>query len=395
MNERLRHPVYALTAVFFLLNLAQKGSKVLVALTALELGANAFTVGCLAATYALFPLLLSVYSGRISDRIGAAKPILWGAMGIAAALTLPALHLNLLTLILCPALLGLGHIFAHVSIHNAIGFVSSSERRSRSYATLSLGSSAAAFCGPLIVGLTIDTAGNRAGFLFTAICAVLIAVPLLLAWRHLDVPAKSKTEGTGGRTLDLLALPDLRRTMLMSGVAVTGIELFSFYLPIYGKSIDLSATVIGTILSAYAIAAVLVRLGMSLLLRRTGAVTVLTTSLFVASLSYALIPLVTNAWVLFAIAFLLGLGLGLAGPLTIYMTYNGAPPGRSGEALGLRISANKVIQICIPLIFGGIGTAFGASPVFLANSALLLVGGVLSTLGIRGRRAGGGPSQME
>ena len=78
------------------------------------------------------------------------------------------------------------------------------------------------------------------------------------------------------------------------------------------------------------------------------------------------------------VAFLLGIGLGCAQPLTIILTYNHAPPGRSGEALGMRLTVNKLTQIVVPVVFGGIGSAFGLLPVFWANGAFLLAGGVVS-----------------
>jgi MFS family permease len=78
------------------------------------------------------------------------------------------------------------------------------------------------------------------------------------------------------------------------------------------------------------------------------------------------------------IAFLLGLGLGSAQPLTIMLTYHHAPQGRSGEALGMRLTVNKITQIAIPVVFGGIGAVFGLTPVFWANAAFLFAGGVLS-----------------
>ena len=67
-----------------------------------------------------------------------------------------------------------------------------------------------------------------------------------------------------------------------------------------------------------------------------------------------------------------------AQPLTIILTYNHAPAGRSGEALGLRLTVNKLTQIVVPVVFGGIGSAFGLYPVFWANGAFLLAGGVVS-----------------
>ena len=55
------------------------GSKVVVSLLALELGASQLLIGVLAALYALLPMLLVVYSGRLADTIGMRVPMLIGA----------------------------------------------------------------------------------------------------------------------------------------------------------------------------------------------------------------------------------------------------------------------------------------------------------------------------
>jgi predicted MFS family arabinose efflux permease len=170
----------------------------------------------------------------------------------------------------------------------------------------------------------------------------------------------------------------LRRTLIMSGVTLTGIELFTFYFPVYGRSIGLSASAIGIVMSSYAVAAFIVRMGMHTAARRIGETGVLTASLFMAGVTFLLVPLVSQAALLALVAFLLGLGLGCAQPLTILLTYNHAPEGRSGEALGMRLTVNKLTQILVPLIFGGMGSAFGLIPVFWANGAFLLAGGVVS-----------------
>src|SRR6266705_2307243 len=89
-------------------SIAHRGSKVLVSLAALQLGANSFMVGVLAALYAVFPLLLAVYAGRISHRRGRRFPIPPRSNGITAGLALPALPGGLLTPVLGPTLIGLG-----------------------------------------------------------------------------------------------------------------------------------------------------------------------------------------------------------------------------------------------------------------------------------------------
>ena len=369
--------IYFVVLLSMLTSISQRGSKVAVSLYALELGAGALAVGVLAALFAIFPLLLAVHAGRISDRIGVRYPMALGAATMTAALAIPVFVPGLAALFLCPALLGLGHIFFHVSVHNLVGGLGEAER-TRNFATFSLGSSVAAFIGPSLAGFGIEFAGYRAALGTLALFPLAPALAILL-FRNLvsGKPQHEKEERTQS-AFDLLAIPALRRTLILSGVALTGIELFAFYLPIYGRSIGLSPSSIGMILSSYAVAGFIVRMVMHRLARRFTEVGVLTGSLLVAALAYAAVPALSHGLLLALAAFTLGLALGSAQPLTIILTYNHAPKGRSGEALGLRIMANKVTQIGVPLAFGGMGAALGAAPVFLATGAFLLAAGLLS-----------------
>jgi hypothetical protein len=63
--------------------------------------------------------------------------------------------------------------------------------------------------------------------------------------------------------------------------------------------------------------------------------------------------------------------------MSMSLIYGLAPPGRQAEAAGVRVTANNVTHLLIPVLFGSLGTAFGYAPVFFANSALLVAGGVL------------------
>jgi MFS family permease len=370
--------VYFVVLLSVLANTGLRGSRVLVSLDALHSGANSLMVGVLAALYAVCPLLLAVYAGRVSDRVGVRTPIVLGSAGMTLGLLLPGLHDDLLTLFACPALIGLGQIFVQVSIQNAVGSIGGAEARAGNFGTFSLGASISTFIGPSLAGFSIDALGFRPTY-FVLAAMTLAVVLLALAFGH-RMPARGGhgDEKPQGRALDLLGEAQLRRTLFMSGVALTGIELFSFYMPIYGKSIGLSASGIGLVLSAYAAAAFVVRLVMQGLARRFSETGVLTASLFIAAATYALFPLLSGVPMLVLTAFLLGLGLGSAQPLTIMLTYHHAPPGRSGEALGMRLTVNKITQIAIPLVFGGIGTVFGLAPVFWANAAFLFAGGALS-----------------
>lgn len=80
---------------------------------------------------------------------------------------------------------------------------------------------------------------------------------------------------------------------------------------------------------------------------------------------------------LLVLSFVPGLGLGCGSPLSMVLAFNRSPPGRSGEAIGLRQTANKVTEALVPLVFGSLGTAFGIAPVFWADALMLAVGGYI------------------
>ncbi|MDB5753937.1 MAG: transporter [Massilia sp.] len=365
-----------LTVLLAVLNqIGLKGSKMLVALYAIDLHATPFTIGLLISMYAIFPLLLAVYAGRYSDRVGMRRPIMLGSIGLCAGLLTPTFYPALIALFISAALVGTAHIFCHVAMHNLIGALGGPEQRTANFGTFSLGSAVSGMVGPMLVGFMVD----RAGYVPTYyVLAAITMVPFLflLCWRSfMPPPSAHRTEAASGGVLELLKIPKLRNTLLTSGVILTGLDLFNFYMPIHGRSIGLSASAIGVILGMQAAAAFVVRLWMPRMSRKYGEMRVLTWSLLMAGVTFLLFPAFRDPVVLAAISFLLGLALGCGQPLSTILTYNHSPPGRSGEALGMRLTGNKFTQIMVPLVFGSLGSAFGIYPIFWSSAALLLCGG--------------------
>jgi MFS family permease len=111
----------------------------------------------------------------------------------------------------------------------------------------------------------------------------------------------------------------------------------------------------------------------------------ITTTLFVAAIAYALFPLVRTVPLLAAISFLLGIGLGATQPSVMSLIYACAPAGRAGEAVGVRSVILNASHTVLPLAFGGLGATLGMSPVFWSMAAALATGGWFAN---RRRQAG-------
>ena len=69
----------------------------------------------------------------------------------------------------------------------------------------------------------------------------------------------------------------------------------------------------------------------------------------------------------------LGLGLGIPQPLTMSWVVRITDPAQHGAVLGLRMSSNRLAQITLPVAVGAVAAPFGASGVFIANAALLVM----------------------
>lgn len=94
-----------------------------------------------------------------------------------------------------------------------------------------------------------------------------------------------------------------------------------------------------------------------------------------------LLPLFTSTVMLMLIAFVFGLGLGCGPPVTMMLTFAQSSSGRSGEALGLRLTVNHLARVIGPMMFGAIATGFGLFPVFWINALMLASGCMMSGTG--------------
>jgi MFS family permease len=361
-------------------------SRLLMSLYAIELGASAAAIGVLIGLYGLGPLLLSVHAGKVSDRVGTYRPILLGAAGIALGLLLPYWMPVLPMLYVSALVMGSGLVYINIALQHLVASMGTPEERTRNVSLQSLAIALGAMVGPFLVGLSIDHNGHVPTYLYLSLIVALSCLGWIACRHRIPHSGKPADEPPAGRARDLFRQPDLRRTIIAGSLVIAGIDLYAFFMPIYGHSIGLSATTIGLVLGAFASATFVVRVLLPRLIRRWGEERTMTASLYVGGAVFVLFPFVHHVAGLMLLSFALGLGLGVGQPLSLIMTYNRAPAGRAGEALGVRFSIVNLTHMVIPLLFGSIGSALGLLTVFAANSAMLLGGGYAHQRGTGHRR---------
>lgn len=353
------------------------GMRVSVSLYAIHLHATPFTIGVLMALYALLPMLSAISMGRLIDRIGARVPMLVGSVAIALGALVPYVWPTLTALHLTSVLIGSGFMMYQVAAQNIIGYIGPPEDRPMTFSLAALGFSVSGFVGPMLAGFGIDSFGHVATFgAFAAFPLLPIAV-LGLNKLRLPQPHTHSPPDPGRSVVDLLRHRVLRHVFVASGLLAAAWDMFTFAIPIYGSRIGLSASSIGLVLGSFSVATFVIRGLLPAISRRLTAWPLLTVSLGTAAASFFLFPLFERASFLMAVAFLLGLGLGMSQPMVMSLLHNTAPAGRVGEAIGVRMSLVNMSQIAMPLLFGALGTALGGMvPVFWATALLLSLGGL-------------------
>jgi MFS family permease len=355
-----------------LAHLAFVGCRMSTSLFALQLGASEFTVGLLMSLFAALPMLLSVWSGRLIDRVGPRRPLLVGLAALTLANVLPFARPSVEGLYASSTLAGTGFLLVHISMNSVFGAHGTPEQRAINFSWLALAFSVSGSLGPIVAGLAIDNLGHARAF--PALAAFPLVALGLLFFREKALPRPDRKGGQHGSVLELLRIRPLRDTFIVSGLLAMGWDLYAFLIPLYGARLGLSASSIGSIMATFAIATFVVRLFMPMAIRRLRRIHIILAALCIAGTTYLLFPLVDSIPLLMALSFLLGLGLGCAQPVIMSQLYEASPPGRQGEAVGVRTLMLNGSHTVIPLASGALSAAAGMGPAFWLLAGMLLGG---------------------
>ncbi len=377
-------------AIAVVTHMAFVAARMTASLYALANNASTFTVGVILALFSLVPMLIAMRAGRWLDAVGPRRPVLVGSLLMLAGVLLPSVFsyatADLAPLLVASALIGTGAMLTMLSIQKVVGDRADPSRRAAAFSGLALGASISGFAGPVLSGLLIDSFGHRATF------GALVAVALLalaLAWFNRGLLPAHAGRMIGPEPLhplELLRHTELRHILIATALISMSWDLQTFVIPVHGTRVGLSASEIGFVLGCFALATFSVRLAMPWLSRHVTEWQVLTYTLFCATLAFALFPLFSSRGPLMAVAFLLGLGLGAAQPNVMSLVHSHAPPGRVGEALGLRSMIIHSSQVVLPLVFGAFGAVLGAAAMFWTMAALVLTGGLAAVRWRKHRR---------
>lgn len=372
----------ALLAATLVLQTAVYALRPMVSYQAIAFGANNWELGVVAAAYATLSLVVAVPIGRWVDRWGEPIFIVVGAVtttGVALALLMID---SLVALILSQAALGFGHIAAVVGSQSLTANLGAADRRDHRFGAFTVIVSLGQLVGPALGGIIAGSqtislpALHRVYWVVaaTSLLGVLVAVWLLstaLPGRRSAAGGRPATTGTLDALGKVLRIHGMPHAMIASLTVLTTIDLITVYLPAYGETHGMSIKTVGLLLSVRAAASMASRIGMVSLIRAFGRKRLLIASISAPALMIALLTFPLTVPVLLGVMVIAGLGLGLGQPVTLSWVADRAPDNLRGTALGVRLSGNRLGQVALPLIVGGIAGTAGLGAVWLSLSVLL------------------------
>ncbi|MFC5509773.1 MFS transporter [Massilia jejuensis] len=370
----VRRPHAALAAMLACqvgLHACAQGVRLAAPLNVLAQGRSAWSVGLVMTMFAVFPALLALPAGRLADRRGYHLPVRLAAGCALAGTLLAAATQNLFTLCAAAALSGAGSGFGMIAIQRSASRLAGGDtERLRVFSWIALAPAIAGLFGPMLAGLLIDHAGFSAAFL---VLALLPAATLLAAQAVPVEPPRAPAAQAARKAsaFGLLRLAPLRRLLFVSWLVSLSWDVHGFALPLLGVERGLSASALGGILAAYAVASMSVRLLMPLLAGRLVRRTLLTAALLLTCAVFGAYPLLRSAWAMAACAAVLGIALGMVQPAIMATLHDLTPPERHGEVLALRSMAIHASMAAMPLMFGVLGSAVGAPVLFWLMAAAL------------------------
>ena len=344
---------------------------------ALELNGTGKTVGILGALYAILPVLVAVFFGKIVGRIGERAFLIIGSTGVLSSSFLLSKSNSLLTLGLLTAIAGVSHLAVMVGGQTMMANRSTHETYDRDFGYYTFSASFGQMFGPLLGGLVAGSNGvlprsTSHAFILATLISLIGLVPILLT-RSLDVSIKDvvKESGVKVRVVDVMKHRGMKEAMFTSLVISTTIDILTIFIPLLGTELCITPVVVGVILGVRSAASMLSRLFLGQLSQRFSSRSTLVISTTVATFALVAMYFAKDALFLGLVIFIVGFTLGIGQPLTMAWVSKISAPQERAMAITLRLTGNRVGQFGLPIAAGLVVSALGVGSLFLGLAALV------------------------
>ena len=360
----------------------------LVPLSATQLGASPALLGLIMSVSSVGSLLAAVPAGVLVDRAGTRMPL--AASCVVAAISAGGIALgdSITSIFVFFSLFRVAEIVVFVSFQaHVAGMAEGAADTTRGFGWYGFAASLGQLLGPAAAGYLLETAGEQwswglsaLAFLGTgALALVLVA----------SAPRSSARGGAAPLQGPLAMLRGGAFRRVLSGTAIVAV-VASFviifaggsrgtYFPVFLTTLGYTPSVAGMLVAVGALAGLASRVLLSSLVRvLRGSFPTMLWSFAVMTVGMGLTPFCRSIPALAINSFLVGIGGGVALPLSMATVAEGAPEGMRAVAMGVRLTGNRLAALVNPLVFGAASALWGVPSAFVA-AAIVLLG---STVGL-------------
>jgi len=381
--------LWMLIASAVLCQIALNLARPLISYKVLALGGDSVAVGLTSASFALLPVAIALWLGRLSDRRTSMTGItLAGTLLLATGPFLLSAAPSLLLVAVSSAVLGIGHLCFTIAGQSAIARFVPLSRMDAAFGWFTAAFSLGQLVGPLLGGLAMGSAGNAstAARLMDANTALILAgaVAVLAIPVALGASAKERTSAreaseaapakapTSKSVAHLLSIPTVKTNMLASLALLATTDIIVAFLPLLGEENGIAPIGIGVLLAIRAAASITSRLLLPVMLSRWSRTGLITASLAGAGITLSILPWLFGNPVLAAVLLaIVGFFLGLGQPITMTLITQAVPPEARGAALALRLLGNRLGQVALPIGAGLLAAPAGPGGALWMSSAVL------------------------
>jgi MFS family permease len=333
---------------------------------------------------AIGTLVADVPTGMLLARLGRKPAMLLGTTMVALSTLLIGLAHLFPELVIYRLLAGVGTALWGISRHAYIADVVPPAERGRSIAVFGGINRIGVFAGPAVGGFVGAAFGLNVPFLLASAMAIIATVISLLFIRETGSAVHIAQRKLRWQIVGNLVKshgPDLAA----AGIAQTFAQMIragrQLIIPLYASSVlGLDVAAIGAIVSAGAVVDMLLFVPAGVIMDRFGRKWAAAPSFAIMALGMATIPLTSGYWSLMAASVLIGFGNGLGSGTMMTLGADLAPPGATGEFLGLWRLIGDTGAAGGPMAVGALAdliglslTALALSGVGLASAAILVV----------------------
>jgi MFS family permease len=347
----------------------------LIPLQAIELGASPGMLGLLMGISAVGAVLAAVPSGYIIRSFGTRLPLVLSSLGMSASCFYLYFFPSLLNLFLGLTVFQLFRTVFAVSIQSHVGGLRSTGDVSANFGWYGVAIAVGQMIGPTLSGVIIDHLGLRPPWLIMACLSILTGavLPFFIKSGRWAQESESKPETEKASIKDLINITTFIG-ILSSFVIIFALGSRRIFYPVFLKEIGFSASVIGAMMSVRGFVAMISRMSIGTVVHRLGSrIAVLSICLFILAFGIGSTPLCRTITLLVLNSAFIGIGFGMAMPLSQATVFDSAQPSQKGIAMGVRMTGNRLAQMLSPLLFGAVTQFSGLSTAFWVAGLLLFV----------------------